>query len=134
MGDRGPGQAGSVDLRAVKAASRTQLSACACAAARNAHGLLHDAEVLARSGATARAYSLAALAVEECGKALGLCVLAVLPKTLRTRAPSSAVPSSMSTRLNLPSTEPSSPTSTWKAQVPASCSASKALCCSVNWS
>jgi len=76
-----------VDLRAVKAASRTELSACAVAAARNAQGLLHDAEVLARSGSAARAYSLAALAVEECGKAAGLCVLSVLPKTLRTRAP-----------------------------------------------
>jgi AbiV family abortive infection protein len=76
-----------VDLRAVKAASRTELSACAVAAARNAHGLLHDAEVLARSGSAARAYSLAALAVEECGKAACLCALAVMPKTLRTRAP-----------------------------------------------
>jgi len=76
-----------VDLRAVKAARRTELSACAIAAARNANGLLHDAEVLARSGCAARAYSLAALAVEECGKAACLCALAVMPKTLRTRAP-----------------------------------------------
>jgi AbiV family abortive infection protein len=76
-----------VDLRAVKAASRTELSTCAIAAARNAHGLLHDAEVLARSGSAARAYSLAALAVEECGKAAGLTALVALPKTLRTRAP-----------------------------------------------
>ena len=76
-----------MDLRAVKAASRTDLSACAVAAAHNAQGLLHDAEVLARSGSAAPAYSLAALAVEECGKALGLCVLSVLPRTLRTRAP-----------------------------------------------
>jgi len=76
-----------VDLRAVKAASKTELSACAVAAARNAHGLLHDAEVLARSGSAARAYSLAALAVEECGKAAGLTALVALPKTLRTQAP-----------------------------------------------
>ena len=76
-----------MDLRAVKAARRTELSACAIAAARNANGLLHDAEVLARSGCAARAYSLAALAVEECGKAACLCALAVMPKTLRTRAP-----------------------------------------------
>ena len=76
-----------MDLRAVKAARRTELSACAVAAARNANGLLHDAEVLARSGCAARAYSLAALAVEECGKAACLCALAVMPKTLRTRAP-----------------------------------------------
>jgi AbiV family abortive infection protein len=76
-----------VDLRAVKAARRTELSACAFAAARNAQGLLHDAEVLARSGSAARAYSLAALAVEECGKAAALGALAVLPKTLRMQAP-----------------------------------------------
>jgi AbiV family abortive infection protein len=76
-----------VDLRAVKAARRTELSACAVAAARNAHGLLHDAEVLAGSGCPARAYSLAALAVEECGKAAALGALAVLPRSLRTRAP-----------------------------------------------
>jgi len=76
-----------VDLRAVKAASRTQLSACACAAARNAHGLLHDAEVLAWSGATARAYSLSVLAVEESGKAACLVALAALPRSLRAQAP-----------------------------------------------
>jgi AbiV family abortive infection protein len=76
-----------VDLRAVKAARRTELSACAVAAARNGHGLLHDAEVLARSGSAARAYSLAALAVEECGKAAALAALAALPRTLRAQAP-----------------------------------------------
>ena len=76
-----------MDLRAVKAASRTQLSACACAAARNAHGLLHDAEVLAWSGATARAYSLSVLAVEESGKAACLVALAALPRSLRAQAP-----------------------------------------------
>jgi AbiV family abortive infection protein len=76
-----------VDLRAIKAARRTELFACACAAARNAHGLLHDAEMLARSGSTARAYSLAALAVEECGKAACLCALSMLPKNLRAQAP-----------------------------------------------
>jgi AbiV family abortive infection protein len=76
-----------VDLRAVKAAGRTELNACGCAAARNAHGLVRDAELLARSGSEARAYSLAALAVEECGKAACLLALSLLPKTLRTRAP-----------------------------------------------
>jgi hypothetical protein len=44
-----------------------------------------------------------------------------------TRNPSSAVPSPAKSRLNRPSTEPSSATSTWKAPVPASCSASKAV-------
>ena len=76
-----------MDLRAIKAASTGELSTCAFAAARNAQGLLHDAEMLAGSGSVARAYSLAALAVEECGKAVSLVALAVLPKRLRTRAP-----------------------------------------------
>jgi AbiV family abortive infection protein len=76
-----------VDLRAIKAARRSELSECAIAAARNAQGLLHDAEMLARSGSTARAYSLAAFAVEECGKAAYLTALAVLPRSLRMRAP-----------------------------------------------
>jgi AbiV family abortive infection protein len=49
--------------------------------------LLRDAELLARSGAAARAYSLAALAVEECGKAMALTVLAMLPRAMRARAP-----------------------------------------------
>lgn len=76
-----------MDLRAIKAAGRAELSACAFAAARNGLGLLHDAEMLAGSGSVARAYSLAAFAVEECGKAVCLVALAVLPKRLRTRAP-----------------------------------------------
>ena len=76
-----------MDLGAVKAAGKAELAACACAAARNAQGLLHDAETLAESGATARAYSLAALAVEECGKACSLGTLAVLPRKVRTQAP-----------------------------------------------
>jgi AbiV family abortive infection protein len=76
-----------VDLRAVKEASRPALAACAIAAARNAQGLLQDAELLAGSGRTARAYSLAVLAVEECGKAMDLVALAVMPERLRARAP-----------------------------------------------
>jgi AbiV family abortive infection protein len=76
-----------VDLRAIKAARRAELFACASAAARNAQGLLRDAEMLAGSGSAARAYSLAALAVEECGKAAVLTALAVLPKRLRAQAP-----------------------------------------------
>jgi AbiV family abortive infection protein len=76
-----------VDLAAVKAASRPELRACAIAAARNAHGLLQDAELLAGSGRAARAYSLAALAVEECGKAMALAALAATPEKLRAQAP-----------------------------------------------
>jgi AbiV family abortive infection protein len=76
-----------VDLRAIKAAQGTDLFACALAAARNAVGLLHDAEILARSGSLARAYSVAALVAEECGKAACLCALSVLPRSLREQAP-----------------------------------------------
>lgn len=53
-----------MDVRAIKTARRTELAACALAAARNTLGLLHDAEMLAGSGCLARAYSLAALAVD----------------------------------------------------------------------
>jgi len=75
-----------VDLRAVKAASRAELSSCAAAAARNARDLLHDAEALADSRSRGRAYSLAVLAVEESGKAAGLTALAGLPNGMRTHA------------------------------------------------
>jgi AbiV family abortive infection protein len=75
-----------VDLRAVKAASRAELSACAVASARNAQQLLYDAEALAGSGSRGRAYSLAVLAVEESGKAAGLTALAGLPNGMRTHA------------------------------------------------
>ena len=57
------------------------------AAARNALDLLYDAQVLAEAGSAARAYSLAALAVEEAGKAGSLVLLTVMPETLRARAP-----------------------------------------------
>ena len=57
------------------------------AAARNAQGLLCDAHVLAEVGSAARAYSLAALAVEEAGKAVSLSVLTMMPEALRARAP-----------------------------------------------
>ena len=76
-----------MDLPAIKAAGRADLLVCALAAARNVMGLRRDAEVLAGSGSTARAYSLAALSVEECGKAMCLTALALLPRALRTRAP-----------------------------------------------
>ena len=75
-----------MDLRAVKAASRAELLACAVAVARNAQDLLYDAEELAGSGSRARAYSLAVLAVEESGKAAWLACLAGLPNGMRTHA------------------------------------------------
>jgi AbiV family abortive infection protein len=76
-----------VDLRAVKAASRTELCAYAAAAADNAVGLFDDAELLSGAGRHARAYSLAVLAVEEFGKATSLVALAALPESFRTQAP-----------------------------------------------
>jgi AbiV family abortive infection protein len=75
-----------MDLRTVKSVPGDGLAACASAAARNAQRLLIDAQILASAGAVASAYSLAALAVEECGKAVGLAALAMLPRTARTRA------------------------------------------------
>ena len=75
-----------MDLRAVKAASRAELLACAVAAARNAQDLLFDAEALAGTGSRGRAFSLAVLAVEESGKAAGLTALAGLPNEMRTHA------------------------------------------------
>jgi len=64
--------------RALRSAGRADLLASALAAARNELGLLRDAEMLTGSGSTARTYSLAALAVDERGKALCLTALAVL--------------------------------------------------------
>ena len=57
------------------------------AAARNARGLVQDAEILSGAGRLARAYSLAGLAVEEVGKAGSLAALAAMPENLRARAP-----------------------------------------------
>lgn len=76
-----------MDLAAVKAAGRLELSECAYAAARNVLGLLQDAELLDAAGSRGRAYTLAALAVEECGKAICLVALAILPESLRMQAP-----------------------------------------------
>jgi len=76
-----------VNLSAVKAASRPELAACAIAAAKNSAGLLRDAELLAGAGRNGRAYSLAALAVEESGKALELATLAVIRESVRARVP-----------------------------------------------
>jgi len=70
-----------MDLGAVKTPP------AAVAAARNAQGLLQDAELLAGAGRAGRAYSLAALAVEECGKAMDLAILAMVPGTIRAQAP-----------------------------------------------
>jgi AbiV family abortive infection protein len=76
-----------VDLGAVKEAPVRELARGAIAAARNAHGLVEDAELLSGAGRQARAYSLAGLAVEEVGKAGSLATLAAMPENLRARAP-----------------------------------------------
>jgi AbiV family abortive infection protein len=76
-----------VDLGAAKDAPAGVLARGAVAAARNACGLVEDAELLAGAGRRARAYSLAGLAVEEVGKAGSLVALAAMPDNLRARAP-----------------------------------------------
>jgi AbiV family abortive infection protein len=76
-----------VDLAAVKDAPVRELARCAVAAARNARGLVADAELLSEAERLARAYSLAGLAVEEVGKAGCLATLAAMPENVRARAP-----------------------------------------------
>ena len=76
-----------MDLGAVKEAPALALVRGAVAAARNARGLVEDAELLSSAGRLARAYSLAGLAVEEVGKADNLATLAAMPENLRAQAP-----------------------------------------------
>jgi len=76
-----------VNLAAVKEAPVRELARGSAAAARNARGLVADAELLSGAGRLARAYSLAGLAVEEVGKAGSLAALAAMPENLRARAP-----------------------------------------------
>ena len=76
-----------MDLGSVKTAPTPVLLGATLAAARNAQDLLNDAQLLADAGCAPRAYSLAALAVEEAGKAGGLSVLTMMPGALRARAP-----------------------------------------------
>lgn len=76
-----------MDLRAVKTASGPVLAAGAAAAAQNAVELVAEAELLGSARRTGRAASLAALAVEEAGKAIGLTALAGMPDAMREQAP-----------------------------------------------
>ena len=76
-----------MDLAAVKAAAGPELTAAAAAAADNAADLVDEAELLSVSRHASRAYSLAALAVEEVGKAHGLSALAGMPHNVRAQAP-----------------------------------------------
>src|SRR5258707_14568883 len=80
-----------MDLRAVKAASRPELIACAAATAENALDLLEDAQLLTDAGRHARAYSLAVLAGEEFGKALSMVGLAAMAANVRAAAPGGRV-------------------------------------------
>jgi AbiV family abortive infection protein len=74
-------------LAAVRSAPRPVLAAAAAAAARNAGDLVDEAQLLAESGYRARAVALAALSVEECGKAISMSALAGMPESLRAQAP-----------------------------------------------
>jgi AbiV family abortive infection protein len=76
-----------MDLAAVKEAPVLELARGSVAAARNACGLVEDAELLSGAGRMARAYSLAGLAVEEVGKAGSLAALAAMAESLRAQAP-----------------------------------------------
>jgi AbiV family abortive infection protein len=76
-----------VDLQAIRACDADLIAAAAAAAAENASDLVDGAEVLARSRHGAQACSLAALATEESGKAIGLTALAGMPQSVRARAP-----------------------------------------------
>ncbi len=76
-----------MDLAAVKEAPARALARGSAAAARNARGLVEDAELLSGAGRLARAYSLAGLAVEEVGKAGSLAALAAMPENVRAQAP-----------------------------------------------
>lgn len=71
----------------MKSAATPVLVSCAVGAAVNAQGLLDDAQLLSTAGRPARAFALAALAVEEAGKAADLATLAVMPASLRAQAP-----------------------------------------------
>jgi len=71
----------------VKQAPARALARGSAAAARNARGLVEDAELLSGAGRLACAYSLAGLAVEEVGKAGSLAALAAMPQNVRARAP-----------------------------------------------
>ena len=71
----------------MKDAPAHALARGSAAAARNARGLVEDAELLSGAGRLARAYSLAGLAVEEVGKAGSLAALAAMPENVRARAP-----------------------------------------------
>jgi len=81
------GYVGTVDLAAVKEAPARVLARGSVAAARNACGLVEDADLLSGAGRLARAHSLAGLAVEGVGKAGSLATLAAMPEKVRARAP-----------------------------------------------
>jgi AbiV family abortive infection protein len=76
-----------MELKGIEAAGRSELVRYAAAIADNGASLLADAELLLQNGRIARAYALAALAIEEFGKAAGVITLAVMPVHLRRNVP-----------------------------------------------
>ena len=81
------GYVGRMNLEFVRAASRSGLADFAVATAGNSERLLHDAKLLAGSGSSGRAYSLAVLAIEATGKTMGLTALACFADSVRQQAP-----------------------------------------------
>ena len=79
-----------MDLGAVKTAATPELVRCAVGAAANARDLLNDAELLSAAARHARAYALAALAVEEAGKAATLGALAIRASVFLAHPPDEA--------------------------------------------
>jgi hypothetical protein len=76
-----------MDLRAVKAATQSELAQCAVAAATNAQAVVADAELLAAADRGGRAYACAVLAGVVSGKGMNLATLACLLESFRQRAP-----------------------------------------------
>jgi AbiV family abortive infection protein len=78
---------GDVTSKGVKAAGRSALVGYVAAIAENGHGLVSDAELLFGCGRWARAYTVAALASEEFGKAAGVLALVLMPDDIRAQMP-----------------------------------------------
>jgi AbiV family abortive infection protein len=76
-----------VHLESVKSTAPDVLASAAAAAERNAADLLDGAELLTKAHHAGRAVALAALAVEEVGKALSFSALAGMSTSQKAQAP-----------------------------------------------
>jgi AbiV family abortive infection protein len=76
-----------MEFDGIMAATRHDLVRYATAVAGNGFSMLSDAELLLREGRNARACALAALAIEEFGKAIGVLTLSLIPDHLRSHVP-----------------------------------------------